>query len=787
MACGSGQQAYQIGASTCSFCLSSCSPFPASLDATTLSCHLATLFSGASSTYSPTLYSSLPAATWGSNFTAQVGGAFVLPFSVPPDCLGANLPVYMSPNIADPSGASSFYFSMSTTSSSAPTCTILRFLSYNGVSPPAGILTTLAVAAVSAAFDGGVAQSWQLFSSMPPSRVSMTMWAFDYVYPVALKDAIPYVNVASGVASMAYTGTTTAFQMPATTAATISLGMWRPNLGSVSAVSTPYALFQIPMQPVATDSYSVVTQVLSAGGIGALPITTLVDLIEPPVKKMFGLNTVPLSLETEAWAFVNLKPLEPTTLPAGGKGSLQMVSYLSGSFENSGFTYGYEIWGGILPFSTGIGSGGIPAPFAIVNFQSPTISSWSEFFRFTKADDFVETAFTKTFGWLPFPPSSAQVTVVTTSVTFATVPSFVQPNQLKCAYGDSSRLVLGKAISAGVYGCLTTSFPTSASDCGSPGTIGRYFCKVIIDNPKIFQAQTLLNFYIATPFPPLSVILGFKLNDVTIAPGFELSLLTLQATVGPAGIQKMLFEFQFGVELSSDLIWFSGSISVTLPGLEGSSATGLGDPTQFLSLSALYSGYINNFCGFDRLTVGFASLGPIKLSPQLLPTYGEFSGTLIMYSPNAVGNPSLSSTPEANIDYCAAGGADALSQNCLSVTLAFGAGTQWTPFGSKADVWFYFSTNNVAISPRSVLCVVFGVCLSPTDFIGRTLGELLITSLTVSQSRFVSRYLNSGVIVPTGYRMDFNATLFTIFGTTIHAVCVAFFCALQGARLPPHS
>lgn len=124
-----------------------------------------------------------------------------------------------------------------------------------------------------------------------------------------------------------------------------------------------------------------------------------------------------------------------------------------------------------------------------------------------------------------------------------------------------------------------------------------------------------------------------------------------------------MLDFQFGVKFSSNLIWFSGTISVQLPGVEGATGEGDGDPTDFLTLSAYYSGYINNFCGLNRLTVGFASLGPVKLTPQLVPTSAEFQGTLIMYSPKAVGNPSLSSTPAANIDYCVAGGVDALAQN----------------------------------------------------------------------------------------------------------------------------
>ena len=181
--------------------------------------------------------------------------------------------------------------------------------------------------------------------------------------------------------------------------------------------------------------------------------------------------------------------------------------------------------------------------------------------------------------------------------------------------------------------------------------------------------------------------------------------------------------------------------------------------------------YINNFCGINRLTVGFASIGPIKLNAALVPSYAEFQGTLIIYSPLAVGNPSLSSTPEENIDYCKAGGVDALAQNCLSATIAFGAGSADLPFGaSVSDVFFYLSTNNVAITPRSTLCIVFGSCFSQTEFIGRVLGEAVINSLTVSQSLYFQRFLNSGVIVPTGYRLKLNATLFSLFVTTVDAV-----------------
>ena len=756
-------------------CLSSCSPFPATLDATTLSCYLATLFSGASSTFSPLLYSSLPAATWSSTFTAYSGGAFELPFSVPPDCVGANLPVYMSPNSAYPSGASSFFFSMTTTSSS--TCTISRFLSYNGVSPPAGILTTLAVAAVSAVFDGDVAQSWQVFSSMPPSRVSMTMWAIDFVYPVALKDAVAYVNVASGVASTAYTGTTTAFRLPATSAAAISFGTWRPNLGSVSATATPYAFFEVPSQSVATDSTSMVTEVLSAGGLIGASLASLVDLMEAGMKTTFSKNSVDMTLETKAWAFVNLSPLLPTTLPAGGMDSLQLVSHLSGSFVNRGFTYGIEVWGGALPFATGGTSGAVPSPYVLLNFQSPTISSWPEFFIFTRQNGtYLETAFTKAFGWLPLGPTSAQYTIMTTSVTFAPVPSFAQPNQV-CVYGDSTKWVFGKALSAGTYFCLTTSFPTSLADCGSPGYIGKYFCEVIVNNPKIFQARTRLNFYVFRPSIPLYWTLGFRLDDVTIARGFKLESLTLEASVGVTGIKSMLFAFIFAVKFSPELIYFSGTISVQLPGIEGALGEGFGDPTNFLSLSASYAGYINNFCGINRLTVGYVSLGPVRINRALVPNYAEFAGTLIIYSPKAVGNPSLSSTPAANVDYCVAGGADALAGNCLSLTAAFGSGSQttigFTPatlIGSAPDTWFYISTNNVAVSPRSVLCIVFGACLSQTSFIGHALGEVLISSLTVSYSMKVKHYLSTGVIVPTGYRVNFNASLFSFFHATVNSV-----------------
>ena len=344
--------------------------------------------------------------------------------------------------------------------------------------------------------------------------------------------------------------------------------------------------------------------------------------------------------------------------------------------------------------------------------------------------------------WLPMGRAQVELAISSSPVEFVGVP-----DQLIPSFVDDGLAMVG------AFATVKLAWPRQ---CTTGGDVAKLICRFIVDHPGIFQPKSdlLLSFsFVVSPPPEAGAVIMFGVAFENVVIGnLVLNKCGLELTIdaGVAADMEIGLVIEFTFWAGGQPIKVFGKISF------GESEEG-----PFLSLVAGFEGYATYVFGNPYMVLADVQIGPIVVF-EFGILYYQFQGTLIWYSPHATGNPAYLDADSPLIDFCAAGGVDALAQNCLIVTAAVGQGAN--P-GSLPNAFFYLSTHDVEITGRSLLCIVTTVCLTPDSPIGKLLGSVRLEYFTTSFAIFPVTLLD-GTRVPSGFFLRFKFDMFDMFTVT---------------------
>ena len=724
--CAMGSFASTVASPSCALCNTTCS---STYSASTPSCYLASVLNGAGR-FTPSVSSMWGGVGWTTRYTdgwAQYAPAFAnsLPFVLPSACMG-NGAVSVSAASTDPAAAS-FVFAIP----SAGACSMSAVLSASGVANPSGLssFSSSIVSALSVTYAGGSPASWQVYGAYQGTITQLSGLTLSNAYPVVST----VITAASTTTSFGYAGTTNALGFPSGTAATINDDSSASN---AAFVIMPQAQNFDLLGSVGT--MLAVTSASIAGQSGYSP-SAITKPLTSWMRTLMGSATLMVSSPSASVYY-------PLTTNAVNPSIVGMVT---GNINFNGFAYTAQVYSGWAP---AVDAGGnvlpVSAPFAFIQMTSPVFTTWAQLAAILPIPSIagvsVPSVINAIIGWLPMPTAQMQILGVTTSVDFTFVPAAYVP-----AVASST---------AGLYATVTIGFPTGPCASGGKGMyyVGNAICSFIVNNPRVFQPKASLQLSVSVNpmlIDPASSIITIQasLNEIRLTKSLTFTSCAIYATVDMAGNTAFGLAVAFTVNAGSaaPLVVF-GSIEFTPPQL--------GPPPSpaTMSLTAGFQGYVTRAFGSPFVTLANIQVGPLTVMPEF-PFINSFAlqGTIIIYSKAATGNPAYLPKSSPLIDLCTPGGpsGDADNQNCLSVTAAFGGEVDPPSF------WFYLSTNAVPISPRSLVCIVGKYCPSANSPIGILLGEVVVNGFSVSSSPYVQTLL-SGVVVPAGQNLFFNATIF---------------------------
>ena len=721
--CAVGFFAASAASPFCARCRSSCS---SSYNAASPSCYLASVLNGAGK-FSPSVSVMWGGADWPTKKTdgwAQYAPAFAnrLPFVLPAACMGIGA-VRVSAASTVPAAAS-FVFAIP----SAGSCSVSAVLSASGVANPSGLssFSSSIVTALSVTFAGGTATSWQVYGAFKGTITQLS--------GLTLSNAYPVVTVVGSTATFGYAGTTSALGFPSGTAATISDDTTASNAAFAITPQSQNFAGQSGFSPAAITK----------------PLTTW-------MRTLMGSATLMVSSPSASVYY-------PLTANSANP---SIVGTVSGDINFNGFAYTAQVYTGWAPAVNADGNVlPVSAPFVFIQLTSPVFKSWEQLAAILPipkiAGVSVPSVVDAMFGWLPMPTAQLQILGVTTSVDFTMVPAAYVP-----AVTSST---------AGLYAVLTIGFPTGPCGTGGKGMyyVGNAVCNFIITHPKVFQPTASLQLSISVnpvASDPATSILTVQasLNEIRLSKKVTFTTCAIYATIDMSGNTAFGLAVTFSVNAGSSApLVLSGSIDFV--------PAQLGPPPSpdTMVLTASFQGYISRAFGTPFITLANVQVGPMTVIPEepYIITL-ELQGTIVVYSKLATGNPAYLPASSPLVDLCTPGGAsgDADSQNCLTATAAFGYELDPPSF------WFYLSTSAVPVTPRSLVCIVGKYCASPDSPLGILLGEAVVNGFSVSMSEY-TRSLLSGVIVPAGYNLFFNATVFGTLSAmaNVTAQCSGMYC-----------
>ena len=756
--CAMGTVALSVGSKSCTSCTSSCAT---TYSPSTLSCYLAFVLDGSGSlqTNVSTMWGGADWSTNLSNGWSQYAPAYAgtLPFTLPAACAGRGA-VNVTAGYAAPDGsAASFVFSLPYSS----TCTVGLF-----VTPPSNSrasFSTNVVSALAVTYEGLSVSSWQVFG---PAKGSQGIGE-NTNSTLVLLNALPFVNtLADGTVNFAYTGTTSSLGFPAGTPASVN---YDPPGGA-----NPGSMFYVAPQGPSLDTSSIINSLLStAGSSGSSGAgATVSKFIKNGLNLMLGSAGGSFSIPSPS-GFVYLPITTYSLAPV-------VVGSYSGTYSYLGNTYSAQIWGGLLPPSLDAGSSlsaPITVPFVLASILTPQFDSWGGMFSILALPKVAgikpATIIQASLSWLPMGTTDMRLYFCYPNVAFRTLP-----DAAGLGFAGSGLPGLTSGIPSGLYAQINVARPTSCD--AADGILSKAVCAgvlKIMNNPAIansVQDSSLTMTVAITPaYQPAVPFLTFAIgiNDIKLSNKLTLTGVYISVSVGWDGSPTYQLTFEVDIMAAKEPITLWGYFSITL---------NINGEISWI-MYGQSAGYILNAFGSPRSVLHDIAVGPLIAtmlpSGEVSVTYMQFQAGLIMYSRFAQGNPA-DPKDETLIDYCAAGGTDALNHDCLSLEVAFGGGESDVLFGlSTPDFWFYASLDDVVITGRSLVCIVANHCVTPTSPMGTLLDTAVVYTFTASSSLF-QRVLVSGINVPAGINVLFNATLFGIASAAVNITsnCIGPVC-----------